>query len=441
MQGPRYIAVAISQGRVSTLDPNNAMKTKTDFDYAIALDRSDAKLDVCVLIDEPDAELEFDCLENSPEALSQWFELTLGLYPGLRPAVIFEQPAAELIGFFSKFEEIPIYAINPKALARFRETFNTSRAKNDQLDSIMLAELLIAHSEKFRPYRPDSEPCRRLAALVEARRGEVQRRVEQTNRLKSLLKKSFPQALKLVGEQLWRPSVLEFLRRWPSLQTLRKAKRSDLVAFYKRYHCTRGQTMQKRLEILDGAVALTDDPAVMLVASLRIRSCLAHIGNCSEAIESYDQEIRRVFSEHPDAPLYESLPGAGEAIAPRLLAAMGESRDRFDSREALQRYSGVAPVTKQSGGKRHVHRRYCRPRFVMQTFVEYAMESVTQSGWANAFWLYKKDKGMRYNCAMRELAYKWQRIIFRMWQDRVPYDESKYVEALIRKKSPITQYL
>lgn len=417
------------------------MKSKSTFHYVVAIDRSDSRLDVCVAERKGSAQPERHVVDNTPEALSVWFKQLRAERPRRRPAVIFEQPAAELLAFFGELRGVVVYPINPKVLAKFREAFNTSRAKDDRLDAYMLSELLKAHSDKLRRYMPDTPAARRIASLVEARRGEVDRRTSQTNRLKSLLKKTFPQALNMVGRDLWRPAVLAFLARWPTLEELSKASREELVAFYRRSHCDRGDTVKNRLLALENAVAATKDRSILDVARIQILACVRHAQLCSEVIEQYDEQVRLAFAEHPDSILYSSLPGAGAVFAPRLLAALGEDRDRFDSSAALQRFSGVAPVTKQSGGKRLVQRRYCRPKFTMQTFVEYAKESVTYCSWAKAFWDCKKSAGMSFNCAMRELAFKWQRIIYRMWKDRVPYDDERYLQCLKSKRSPICDFL
>ena len=198
--------------------------------------------------------------------------------------------------------------------------------------------------------------------------------------------------------------------------------------------------VEERLSAIRSGVALTDDAAVMDVMRLRIESCLDHIEASRSVIAKYDELIAQAYSKSHDKALYDSLPGAGPALTPRLLAAMRESRDRFASAASLQRLSGVAPVTVSSGKKRIVHRRYSRPKFLMQTFVEYAGESIRWSAWAAAFWKLKKSRGMTYNCAMRELAYKWQRIIYRMWIDHAPYDETRYIKQLIAKGSPICEW-
>lgn len=417
------------------------MTTKRNFDYVVGIDRSDRMLDICLLSPDRDFDPEFDQIDNSPEALGAWLADLEALFPGMRPAVIFEMPAPELLAFFAGREGLELYAVNPAVPASFRKAFNTSRAKSDVLDCEILAELLAAHWRKLRVHRPEGVALRRIAALAEARRGEVHRRVEQSNRLKSLLKSSFPQALDLVGRDLHAPMAVGFLRRWPSLQDARSADAREIAAFYRSAHCSSPKVIETRVARIANATALTDDPAVMDVMRLRIESCLDHLDASNATIAKYDERIAEAYARAADRTLYDSLPGAGPALAPRLLAALGEDRGRFVSAAALQRHSGVAPVTVSSGKKRIVHRRYSRPKFLMQTFVEYAGESIKWSAWAAAFWKLKKSQGMTYNCAMRELAYKWQRIIYRMWIDHEPYDERRYIERLLAKGSPVCAFM
>jgi hypothetical protein len=139
------------------------------------------------------------------------------------------------------------------------------------------------------------------------------------------------------------------------------------------------------------------------------------------------------FKPHPDHAIFVSLPGAGPVLAPRLLAALGAEREHFASAANLQCYTGIAPVTKQSGKTRHIHRRYLCPKFQRQSFHEFAKESILHSRWAAAFYLQERSKGSPHHTAVRALAFKWQRIIWRCWQSRVPYQEEIY-EAALRKR-------
>lgn len=128
-------------------------------------------------------------------------------------------------------------------------------------------------------------------------------------------------------------------------------------------------------------------------------------------------------------------------LGPRLLGSLGSQRERFEQAANLQRYTGVAPVTKQSGGKCHVHRRYLCPKFHRQSFHEYAKVSVLRSRWAAAYYLQQRTKGSQHHTAVRALAFKWQRIIWRCWQDHKPYQEKIYEAALRKANSPLVGLL
>jgi hypothetical protein len=146
-------------------------------------------------------------------------------------------------------------------------------------------------------------------------------------------------------------------------------------------------------------------------------------------IDRFDKEIERVASALPDYALFRSLPGAGPHLAPRLLAAFGEQRERFHGADELQRYSGIAPVTERSGKKSWVHWRWQCPTFLRQTFVEWAGQTINKSFWAGAYYRQQRAKGSTYQAAVRALAFKWIRILYRCWQTRTLYDETGSIKA------------
>jgi transposase len=135
--------------------------------------------------------------------------------------------------------------------------------------------------------------------------------------------------------------------------------------------------------------------------------------------------------------LFEDLPGAGAQLAPRLLAAFGEQRERFRSAEELQKYAGIAPVTERSGKKSWVHWRLQCPKFLRQTFVEWAAQTISRSFWAGAYYRQQRAKGSSHHIAVRALAFKWIRILYRCWQTRTPYNETVYLNALRKRGSPL----
>ena len=120
-----------------------------------------------------------------------------------------------------------------------------------------------------------------------------------------------------------------------------------------------------------------------------------------------------------------------------MIAAMGDDRSRYEDASSLQAATGIAPLTTQSGKQRFVSARWACTKFLRQTFHEFAGLSIASSKWAAAYYKLQRDKGKSAQMAQRALAYKWQRFIFRCWQDRVPYDEAKYIERLMKTVSPI----
>jgi len=416
------------------------MPTTHPYDLVIGLDRSDRKADLH-LIDTRTGQTQKQTVATSPEALHDWLARLHQDRPQDRVGLCLEQPAANLIVFLEPYSWIRLYPINPISLQKFRETFVTSRAKDDGKDAQYLAQLLLSHPDKLKPWQPDDSQTRQLQQLVFHRRAVVDQRTGLTNRLKALLKHYFPQALDLCGEDLWRPLATAFLLKWPTLQSLKKARKESLKQFYY-LQGSRSQTLiEQRLERIDKAVPLTDELALLQSYTLRVQLICKELQLLQKTLEQFDQQIAKVFEQHPDREIFAALPGAGPVLAPRLLASLGSERERFARPENLQSFSGVAPVTKQSGGKRHVHRRYLCPKFLRQSFHEYAKESILHSRWAAAYYFQQRTKGSQHHTAVRALAYKWQRILWRCWQSRTVYKEALYEAALKKNKSPLVGLL
>ena len=412
----------------------NTKESAPTFDLIIGLDRSDRKVDLH-LIQTATQQRSSQTVASSPEALHQWLLDLRQLHPRAQAALCLEQPAAHLIPFLETYSWITLYPINPIALQNYRQTFVTSRAKDDRSDAQFQAELILNHPEKFKPWKPQDSQTRLLQQLVVHRRAVVDERTALTNRLQALLKTYFPQALELCGEDLWRPLATAFLLKWPTLLSVQKTKPAALEQFYY-LNGSRSQTLiEQRLKLLKQAVAVSDEPALNQCFALRVQMICRQLQQVVRTIKDYDAQIAAAFATHPDREIFDCLPGAGPTLAPRLLAVMGADRERFESADNLQRYTGVAPVTKQSGKTRYVHRRYLCPLFERQSFHEFAKESLLHSRWAAAYYLAQRTKGKPHHTAVRALAFKWQRIIWRCWQSHTVYKEEIYEAALRKNKS------
>ncbi len=411
------------------------MEHPKEFVALIGIDWSDAKHDIC-LVDISTGTQELSVIKHTPEALDEWARSLRSRFAGAPVAVCLEQSRGSLIYALLKYDFLTLYPVNPKTLAKFREAFTPSRAKNDPTDAGFLVELLVHHRERLKAWTPDDERTRTLQLLVEHRRRLVGDQTRISNRLTALLKGYFPQVLQ------WFPDirtalVCEFLVRWSSLTALKAVRRSTLEKFFRSHNSHRRDTLATRLDSIKAAVPLTTDTAVINSSIVMVRALAAQMQTTLSAVKDFDAQIEALCQGHEDFELFASLPGAGKVYTSRLLTAMGSNRQRWQTADELLRFSGVAPVVERSGKSSWTRWRYFCPKFFRQSFVEYAGESIKHSAWAKAFYLSQKARGKRHQAAVRALAYKWIRIIWKCWQTRTKYDEARYVEALRKKGSSL----
>jgi transposase len=403
-------------------------------DYAafVGLDWGDEEhaLSLCVA---GSAAVERATLEQTPEALADWANTLRARFPNGKIAVALEQARGALLAGLSQYEHLVLYPVNPKSLARFREALHPSRSKDDPLDADLLLELLSKHRDHLRRWQPDTVQTRQLALLNEQRRHFVDHRTCLTNQLLAHLKGIFPQACTLVGEDLASPMAIAFLKKWPTLQAAKKVKPAQLRRFYYAHNSRSETLITERLNLVANAVALTQDAALLAAHSLAIQTLVGQLAALRPFLDQYDQQIAQLFAAHPDAPIFDSLPGAGAVLAPRLLTCLGTDRNRFPKAVALSCYTGIAPVTEKSGKTQQwIHIRWSCPKFLRQSWHEFAKASIHFSAWSARCYEQLRKK-MGHHQAVRKLAYKWQRIVWRMWQQRQPYDEARY-EATLQKR-------
>jgi len=426
-----------------TYDDDMMKKTEAEGDFAalIGLDWGSQEHALC-LHDCTTGRCETSTLEHTPEAIAQWAAALQTRFPDGKIALCLEQARGPLISALMAYPFLVLYPVNPATTARYRQAFKTSRAKSDPSDAQVCLELLLHHRDKLMQWQPDEPQTRELARLLEHRRGAVDLRTLLTNMLRDALKSYYPQALALAGQDLFAPLASQFLLKWPSLQELQKARKETVRKFYYAHNCRRLDVINKRLEGIAQMTPLSHDAALLEPAKVHVTMLARQLLQLSTALKDYDSRIERLFARHADAFIWKSFPGAGPTLAPRLCCAFGSERSRYQSAAAIQQYSGIAPVTERSGKNQHwVHRRWGRPHFVHQSFFEYANQSALQCAWAKLFLQEQMAKGKTHPSAVRALAFKWQRIMFVCWRDRVAYDETTYLNSLKRRGSPLAHKL
>ena len=375
-------------------------------------------------------------LAHTPEALAAWLTALAARVGGGAVGIAVETSRGPLLHALLAHPWVIVYPVNPRSLQRFRATFTPSGAKDDPTDADLLRELLVTHRDRLRPLAPEAGATRALRTLVEHRRALVDHRTQLVLQLTAALKDYFPQVLAWVGTDLGAALATDFLATWPTLAAAQAAGPAALEQFFRAHRCTRRALVAQRVAAIAAATPLTTDPAVLEPGACYAQALATQLAALRPSVAHYDAVIAARFAAHAEAALFRSLPGSGPALAPRLLVACGTDRARFPSAAALQQYSGVAPVTVRSGRTHVVQWRRAAPTFVRQSFHEFAAQSIRYSPWARAYYAAQRARGKGHHAAVRALAYKWIRIIWRCWQTDTCYDEARYLRALQQRGSP-----
>jgi transposase len=292
----------------------------------VGLDWADAKHDVCLQA-AGSATRERFILEHTPEAIEAWVCSLRQRFEGKPIALCLELNKGPIVFALRKYDFLVLFPVNPLTLARYREAFTPSRAKDDPTDAALQLALLRTHRDKLQPLTPQSPTMRALAQLVEHRRRVVGDKVRITNRLTSTLKNYFPQALQWFQDK---DTLLfcDFLSRWPTLKAVQLARRSTLETFFREHHVRSADVITQRIDAIKAATPLTTDEGIIAPHALLVQALVSQLRVTLHAIQDFDHAIAQRAQSHPDFPLFQTLPGAGPVFAPRLLVAFGEQRER-----------------------------------------------------------------------------------------------------------------
>jgi transposase len=368
-------------------------------------------------------------LVNSPEAVEQWAADLARRFGGRPIALAIEQVRGAVIAMLSKYAHIVVFPIHPQTLCSYRKGLRPCGPKSDPSDADLLLEFLLRHFDQVRPLRPDTVETRTLRILVEERRKFVDDHTAHTNRLTGWLKQIFPQILGWFDDP-GSPLVAKLLGRWPTLEALQKAKPETLRSFFQKNNSRSQARIEERIEQIGKAVPATHDQALIYAGGRVIENLLKGIARLRQTIAELDQAIETRFKQHPDFFIVNSFPGAGPVMAPRLIAALGTDRERFGSASELQCCTGIAPIVVSSGNQHITQWRWSCSQFLRQTIHEWAQHSMGKSEWAKAYYDRQRSNNKSHQAAVRALAFKWLRILYRCWKDRKPYDAALYESRL-----------
>lgn len=313
-----------------------------------------------------------------------------------------------------------IYVTTPAVLHHRRPR----RSKDDKGDAHLLAQLLHSHDSEARPLAIHSPTIYHLRQLLQAYEGVLREQRRLGNQFIQLLKAYYPAALSAFSVP-HRLITLAFVECFPTPDAARLATLEELHKFLKEQHYRYIDTKLPQLyTLLQQAAPRASmhlgilDHVFVLIPQLR------HLCHSRDQLE---KRILQVFATHPEAAWWKRMPGAGPLTAARLLAWIGDNRERFPTPEVLQAIAGTVPVTRRSGKQISVEFRTacCHP--LRSALDDLARLSVKQSGWAGAYYREQRARGQKSARAYRALANRWLRIIWKLWQTREVYDESIHV--------------
>src|SRR5574341_1500826 len=255
----------------------------------VGIDWADAKHDVCLQAAGA-AKRECFQLEHTPEAIDAWVTTLRTRFNGQPVAVCLELNKGPLVFALRKYDFLILFPLNPLTLARYREAFTPSRAKDDPTDAELQLELLLTHRDKLQPLNPQSPTMRALEQLVEHRRRLVGDKVRLTNRLTSTLKNYFPHVLQWFQEKDT-AIFCDFLSRWPTLKAAQLARRTTLEDFFRAHHVRSADVITTRIEAIKSARALTTDDGVITPHVLLVQALVSQLRVTLQAIETFDNAI------------------------------------------------------------------------------------------------------------------------------------------------------
>lgn len=318
-----------------------------------------------------------------------------------------------------------VYPVNPKVADRRR---GASGAKTDQIDAYLLAKLGRAELADLRQLHPDAPIIAELKELTRDQDALVHMQTRLVNQLTACLKAYYPVALQLFTK-VQQPSTLHFLRAFPTPARASAASVQEIEHVLKQAgHPTAHKVAAKSHETLQQP-HLTANAITTRTKSRLALAIMAQLLPLLEQIAAYEKEIERLFLTHADRQIFESLPGAGKRLAPRLLAELGDDRTRYTACAQIQALAGTAPVLYQSGNYKKAHRRYACLKPLRNALYQFARTSRQQESWADEYYQRKRAEGKSHTVALRALSNVWLRIIYRMWSTKTCYDRATFVAS------------
>jgi transposase len=400
----------------------------------IGIDWSESKHDI-VIMNEAGAAIARQTVPHSPEGFLKLEDMCQNLEVSPADCLFGLETAHNIvIDFLWSRSYTNVYVIPPSVVKSTRGRYGQSRARTDQSDAFLLADLLRTDRHRLQPWHPDSLLTRQMRAKVSLINHLTRSVVRLSNRLRAVLLRYYPSALH-VFSSLRTQIALQFIRAYPTPEAAKALAFAEFEAFARQH----GYPQPKRLpkcfahlqspcpEATSETVLVYRDEAVQLAALL-----LSTVRAKNKAL----RELTVMFEQHPDRDIFASLPGAGKFLAPALLVKFGDDRQRFSSSAGVQALAGTCPVTDSSGKRRVVKFRRACDREFRNIVQKWAITSKPESLWATLYWEQVRPHCNSDSHAYRCLANRWLAIAWKLWQTGELYDEAYHLQQRALHSKP-----
>ena len=393
-------------------------------DVFVGLDWATQAHAVCVidaagtLLDRFDVPHDREGLAELMRRLSRW---------GARVRIAIERPSGLIVDALVEAGH-QVFPIHPNAVKASRPRYRSHGAKSDASDAYLLADLLRTDGRRFRPLTPQSDEIKALRALVRGRDDLVAQRLALANQLRALLEGFWPGAA-AVFAAIDSPIALAFVARYPSPDSAARLGDKRMRAFMAQHaYCGRRSAAELLARLRAAPAGLAGDAEAEAKGEL-VRALAAVLMTLVARIAELTARIEHTVAELPDGRIVMSFPRAGRVCAARILAELGDVRERFPTEDQLAAEAGVAPVTHQSGKSRGVVFRWACNHRLRQALACFADNSRHSSAWAADVYRRARQRGCDHPHAVRILARAWVRVLWRAWTERQTYDPNRHTSA------------
>lgn len=316
-----------------------------------------------------------------------------------------------------------VYAINPKAVDRYRDRHQLAKGKSDAADAMVLAHILRTDAHLHRPLPADSAQAQAIEVLARAHQDMVWARQHEVNRLPSLLAGYYPAALTAFADLTTR-TAMAVLAAAPTPQKAARLSTADLLETLVAVGRGRRRGEAERLAAVFAARQMRQPAEVEQAMGAAATAIITTVTAMNAAITELQHQIEQAFSHRPDAAIYHSMPALGPILSARVLGEFGDDPTRWPDPASRRAYAGSAPITRASGKKRVVLARLIRNRRLHDAVRCWAFTALTASRGARAYYDQRRAAGDGHEAALRRLASKLIGQLHHCLVHRVPYDEA-----------------